>query len=42
MEKTGVIIYAGPGHIALREKNERSLMVFDISLVKIVNIYDAF
>lgn len=42
IEKTGVLIYAGPGHIALRELNERNLMVFDISLIKIVNIYDAF
>lgn len=42
VEKTGVLFFAGPGHIALRETNGKNIVICDINLIKIVNIYDAF
>mgnify|MGYP006900759029 FL=1 len=41
-EKDGVLVFSSPGHIAIQEENGRNLMVFDMGVVKTVNIYDAF
>ncbi|HHU06506.1 MAG TPA: hypothetical protein GXZ65_08515 [Clostridiales bacterium] len=41
-EKVGALIFANPRYIAIREEGGRNLMVFDISTIKAVNIFDAF